>query len=325
VYPIVDLNGCLLAYLAEVEGADAANREEIGCAIPWLLAGNVKLQVLPVYAGVERGSARAAWRQLECFLRLVEEAEAIRLVDDPAQSMRAEGVGVALAIENASCLCEEQEDLGRCLERFERILAAAGRVAYLTLTRQTENRFGGGCDTRVGLKDDGRSLLEHLSGRPIAVDLSHAGSRLARDVLEHTARRGLDVPVVASHSNFAAVWKHPSNLPDDVASEIFRRGGLVGMNLIRAFVHPDDPAALARHVEHGLGLGGEAGLCFGADFFCSRLHPDRSRVPFYFAEHENAGRYPEILRSLEGALAPAQREALASGNAVRFLRRLWES
>jgi microsomal dipeptidase-like Zn-dependent dipeptidase len=323
VYPIADLNGCLLAYLAEVPGAGAADAEEIGCALPWLLAGNVKLQVLPVFVGVERGSTRAAWRQVECFVRLVEPAGPLHLVDEPAESLRAEGVGVALAIENASCLCEEDEKLDRGLERLERILAAAGRVAYLTLTRQTENRFGGGCDTEVGLKPDGRSLLEYLSGRPIAVDLSHAGPHLARDVLEHVDRRGLDLPVLASHSNFAAVWRHPSNLTDDVAAEVFRRGGLVGLNLIRAFVHPDDPEALARHVEHGLSLGGEAGLCFGADFFCSRLHPDRSRVPFYFPEHENAGRYPEILRSLEKALDPAHCEALASGNAVRFLRRLW--
>lgn len=323
MYPIVDLNACLLAYLAEVDGAHAANREDIGCAIPWLLEGNVKLQVLPVCVGVERGSARAAWRQVECFRHLLESEGQIRLVDDPAESVRAEGVGVALAIENASALCDEEEELDSGLERFAQILETTRRVVYLTLTRKGENRFGGGCDTRLGLKDDGRSLLEHLSGRPVSLDLSHASERLARDLLEHIQRRGLDIPIVASHSNFKAVWDHPSNLPDDIASEVIRRGGLIGMNLIRSFVHPDDPAALARHVEHGLALGGQAALCFGADFFCSRVHPDRSRVPFHFEEHENAGRYPAILRSLESVLDPEQCEALAFGNAVRFLQRLW--
>ncbi|MHC4861113.1 MAG: dipeptidase [Planctomycetota bacterium] len=323
MYPIADLNGCLLGYLDEVEGAHASKREDIGCAIPWLVEGNVKLQVLPVYVGVERGSAAAAWRQVECFQRLIEDEEGIRLVDDPAESMRADGVGVALAVESASCLCDEEEKLDAGLVRLERILETARRVVYLTLTRQQESRFGGGCNTPVGLKDDGRVLLEYLSGRSVAVDLSHASEPLAREVLEFTERRGLDLPVVASHSNFKAVWDHASNLPDDVASEVIRRGGLVGINLIRAFVHPDDPAALARHVEHGLALGGDTALCFGADFFCSRIHPDRSRAPFYFEGHEHAGRYPDILGSLEHALGRAQCEALAFGNAVGFLQRLW--
>lgn len=324
MYPIVDLNGCLLSYLDSVPGAHASRIEDIGCALPHLIAGNVKIQVLAVYAGGEPDSAALAWRQVERFLSLLREEKRLRLVNDPARCLYAEDVGVVLAIENATCLCGEGESLGAGLARFDRMLEAAGRVLYLTLTRQAENRFGGGSDTRVGLKDDGRALLEYMSGRGVAVDLAHASEALACDVLEHVDRKGLSIPVLASHSNFRAVWNHPSNLVDPVAREVIRRGGLIGLNLLRAFLHPDDSSALSRHAEHGLALGGEAALALGSDFFYSRGHPDRSRAPFYFPEHEDAGKYQSIVGSLEERIGRTRCEALAFANAVRFMRRIWD-
>jgi microsomal dipeptidase-like Zn-dependent dipeptidase len=324
LYPIVDLNGCLLHYLDTVQGADPSRVDDIGCSVPHLLAGNVKIQVLAVFAGGEPDSAALAWRQVERFLDLLRQVKSLRPVQDPEGSLSAEGVGVVLGIENATCLCADGESLEVAFARFERIREVAGRLFYLTLTRQAENRFGGGSDSRTGLKDDGRALLEYLSGRRVALDLAHSSEALACDALEYIDRRGLSIPVLASHSNFRAVWQHPSNLVDSVAREVIRRGGLIGMNLLRAFLHSDDADALARHVEHGLGLGGENALALGSDFFYSRGHPDRSREPFYFAEHEHAGKYQTIVASLEQRIGRAPCEGLASANAVRFLRRLWD-
>ena len=71
---------------------------------------------------------------------------------------------------------------------------------------------------------------------------------------------------------------------------------------------------------HGIELGGEKSICFGADFFYTLSHPDKSRIPFYFKEHTDAGKYPEILNSLAGKLNEQQLENLAFGNVVRFMR-----
>ncbi len=98
---------------------------------------------------------------------------------------------------------------------------------------------------------------------------------------------------------------------------------MIGINFIRAFVHLDHPSFLERHVLHGYELGIGEGLCFGADFFYWKGSSDQGRVPFYHPAHEHAGKYQEILNSFGLDLGREERKALACGNALRFLNRLW--
>jgi microsomal dipeptidase-like Zn-dependent dipeptidase len=226
------------------------------------------------------------------------------------------------AVENASGLCGDDEPLDRAFERLEWLVEAVGTPLYISLTHHGENRFGGGNQTQTGLKDDGRALLEALNRRGIAVDLSHTCDALARDILAHIDRRGLDLPILASHSNFRAVHDIPRNLPDDLAREVIARGGVIGMNLLRNCLHPEDPSSLTKHLCHGLELGGEKTLCFGADYFDVASHPDQSRAPFYFEEHQHAGKYQQILDGMAGELSPEQIKRIAHGNALAFIRRL---
>jgi microsomal dipeptidase-like Zn-dependent dipeptidase len=156
----------------------------------------------------------------------------------------------------------------------------------------------------------------------VALDLSHASDALAREALEHLDATGNRAPVLASHSNYRAACDHARNLPDDLASEIIRRGGVIGLNFIRDYVHESDPRAMRRHVEHALELGGGDALAFGADFFAPRQLPVPREIPFFFTEHEHAGRYPPVLRDLHDLLGDAGLAALAHGNVERFLRRV---
>lgn len=322
--PVIDLNGCLLAYLAQVERADPNAREGIGCTIPYLLEGNVKIQILSIYSGVEKDSPIVAWQQADRFLRLLEAGYPVRRVGRPSDDLNSAGIHVAAAIESATCLCDETEPLKEAFVRLERFQAALGKILYLTLTRQGESRFAGGSDTEIGLKRDGRELIEYVSGMRVGLDLSHASERTALEALDWIETRFPAVKVLVSHANFKEVWAHPGNVSDRLAREVIRRGGLIGLNLIRAFVHPDDPDSLYRHIEHGLRLGGERALCFGADFFYWPGHADRSRIPFYFPEHENAGRFPGILRGIEEKFGVAVSEAVAYGNALRFMEEVWD-
>ena len=52
-YPIIDLHCDMLSYLSRIENADPNNSEEIGCSIPYLKEGNVKIQTLAIYSGGE--------------------------------------------------------------------------------------------------------------------------------------------------------------------------------------------------------------------------------------------------------------------------------
>ena len=44
---------------------------------------------------------------------------------------------------------------------------------------------------------------------------------------------GLDLQVMASHSNFRTLQSHIRNLPDDIAKEIIRSDGLIGFVFIK--------------------------------------------------------------------------------------------
>ena len=339
LHPVVDLHCDLLSYLTEVAGADPANPDDIGCAVPHLRNGRVAIQVLAVYTGGEADRVASLERQLRRFDGLVgsEDGEFARVrgtedalralsgatAGPPPDSGRAAAVGAVLAIENAAGLVADDASRDEMFARLDRIRADQGPVLYISLTHFAENRFGGGNATQVGLKDDGRALLDYLEGTRIAVDLSHASDALAREILDHLDRHGLAVPVLASHSNFRAVCDHARNLPDELAREVIHRRGLIGINFLRAFVHPDRSVALVEHVRHGLELGGASTLCFGADFFCLRQHPDPARQPFFHPEHESASRYPSILRDLASVMDRPALEKLAHGNAVDYLQRIW--
>jgi microsomal dipeptidase-like Zn-dependent dipeptidase len=325
--PIVDLHCDLLGYLTTVEGARPEDVAAIGCAIPFLLAGNVKLQVLAVYTGTGADSPHQAAKQSLRFRQLLSanhpsltNITTLRLA---RETVNASGIGVVTSIENASGLCTESEPLDLAFRRLETMVDEMGRILYITLTHHTANRFGGGNQTQVGLKQDGKALLEFLDGKRIAVDLSHTSDSLAHGILNHIDKQGLDVPVVASHSNFRAVFEHPRNLPDEIVQAVVERGGLIGINFVRAFVHPEDPSFLLKHIVHGFECGAQEALCFGGDFFYWRSHPDPSRIPFFFDEHAHAGKYQEILRSLGGVLGASELSALAYGNALRFLEQWW--
>lgn len=326
-HPICDLHCDLLAYLAKQPNGHPANTEDIGCAIPHLRDGGVKLQVMAVYTAPGDDSVALAQRQVSLFAQLLREhAQAFAsatTLEHAKRHLTGTQTGIVLSVESGSGLCTESEPLDEGLARLDQIEAASERVIYVSLTHHGENRFGGGNACTVGLKADGRVLLDYVNGRGIAVDLSHASDALAGDILNHLEAGGLDVPVLASHSNFRAVREHARNLTDEIAREVIRRKGLIGLNFLREFLAPDNPEALAAHVEHGLALGAEEVLCFGADFFHTGSHPDKSREPFYFAQHENALCYQPILTELGKCLTEANIKRLAFENVMTFLERNW--
>ena len=327
VYPIIDLHCDLLCYLIDEKDGHPWNEQEIGCSVPALKAGEVRLQVLAAYTATESGSVDYVAKQVGIFEKLLsdfpETFQRVSSSDDVVAALRSEKIGIVISIENASGLLEDGEHIDKAFARLEEIVETTGRVFYVSLTHHGENRFCGGNASDAGLKEDGRIFLEQLSGRKIAVDLSHTNDASAHDILDHIDRMSLDIPLLASHSNFRAVCNHPRNLSDRIAGELIRRNGLIGMNFLRAFLHPDDPAVLLEHINHGMQLGGRNALCFGADFYCTKDHPDRERVPFYFPEHENAGKYQEILHDLQDGRTRDDREALAFGNALDFMKRVW--
>lgn len=291
---ICDLHCDLLCYLAH-DSTRSPSNPEVRCSIPQLNEGGVKSQVLPIFTSTEKGSAQKGMAQWGVYKKL-----------------QIEGVRLSLAVENCSALCEEDEPLANCLERLDRL----GSLTYASLTWNGENRFGGGAGSTKGLKEDGKELLRHLSGKRIAVDFSHASDWLAYDILNQMDREGLDLPILASHSNFRAVHDAVRNLPDDLAVEIFKRGGVIGINFVKMFTGPT-PDYYVKQIEHALALGGEDQLCLGADFFYGMDVPADQRKPpeiYWFEDFGNASCYPRFFQLLKGHFSEEMLRKLAHGN-----------
>jgi len=325
--PIIDLHCDLLSYLQEATDSTPYDNKAIGCNIPDMKAGNVKLQVMAIYSATEKGSTKLAFEQSVIFKKLLSEySNDFYLINSTESLNKIESenkIGMIAAIENAAGICEEDEPIENLRHNLDKIIAHTGKILYIGLTHHTENRFGGGNATNVGLKPDGEYLLNYLHQQKIAIDLSHTSDALANDILHFIDSKKLDIPIIASHSNYRTVYQHARNLTDEHAKEIIKRKGLIGVNFLRAFLNPDDSNAMNDHILKGIQLGAENAICFGADYFFTAHHPDQSRQPFYFQEHENASKYPEILSNLNGKLTLENIEKIAYRNVRNFISELW--
>jgi len=325
--PIIDMHCDMLSYLCVVPGANPYSKDNIACAIPWLIAGGVRMQVMAIYTDVRPESMKLASSQATIFSKLLQENPVDLAFAGPAflsDWEKQKQVGIIASVENAAGLGNESASWQEIYTQLDSIIQQVGKLAYISLTHHTENRFGGGNYTDgIGLKDDGKKLLDYMAGKQIPIDLSHTSDLLAEGILNHIDSQKLEIPVIASHSNFRAIWNHRRNLTDEFAKEIIKRNGIVGVNFLRAFLDTEVPERLFEHILHGFEVGAEKNICFGADFFYTGNFGDPSRIPFYFPLAENAGKYPSILDSLEIDLTEKQLKGLAFENALNFYQKLW--
>lgn len=154
-------------------------------------------------------------------------------------------------------------------------LWVAGGVVAIGLTWFHRGRYASGNgvpsdDADAGLTDLGRALVARMDGLSVVHDASHLNDRSLSDLFEATERR-----VIASHSNCRALLdgENQRHLTDDAIREIVRRDGVIGLNLVSAFLDQacwesgratiDDAVG---HVEHVCEIsGGRAHVGMGSD------------------------------------------------------------
>lgn len=218
------------------------------------------------------GDAQAAWkagmRQLKLY-QAWEEAGVIRLLG-PRGANKPTPPGPA----------DEPLTLGILMECADPIETpdqldewVDGGVVMIGLAWWHGSRYTGGNGTPgVGLTDIGFELIKRMDVRGVVHDLSHLSQKATDELLQAT-----DAPVVASHSNCRALLDdNERHITDATIAEIGKRGGVVGLNLVRNFIRtgldPKDPldrptvAEAIDHVEHvckvmghrkGVGLGSD--------------------------------------------------------------------
>jgi membrane dipeptidase len=327
---IADLHCDLLWYLS-LDPKRTPYDLEARCAVPQLKEGRVKLQVLPIFVETNGDSVASGEKQAQAFKSLPasypDVFKFLRFKSDLDELSQQDNIGILPAIENASAICSETEDLSIGLERLTALQRKVGKLLYVSLTWNTENRFGGGAHSKVGLKEDGKELVDYLCSKGIAVDFSHTSDYLAYDLLNYIDKKGLSLPLMASHSNMRAVCNVPRNLPDDIAKEIIKRQGVIGINFIRYFLGAESPVSFAKQLEHVLQLGGEQAVCLGADFFCIEDLPLEMQKPLdvlFFPSFNHAGSYSRLIELWKKELGLDLRimAKISSENLLSFIKKL---
>lgn len=223
------------------------------------------------------------------------EAVARRIETD----LRRPGLTPILTLEGAGVLATHPDWI-------DRIAARECRMAGIVWNGKNPLATGAVTDDKEGLSDLGKEAVKELLRRGIVLDVSHLSAAGTDDILTMT-----DAPVAASHSNARSIRNHPRNLTDEQAVELFRRGGIVGLNLYPPFLGEGETGIgdILRHAEHFLTLGGENGLALGCDFDGVDRLPRGIR---------HFGDLPLLAKALERAFGPEICRNICYHNAERF-------
>lgn len=219
------------------------------------------------------------------------------------------GVRTWFAFEGAGALADAPRELVGWAARGVRVLGPVH-----TATNDLASSSGDASPSSFGLTERGRTFLRAALGLGMLLDVSHASRRATSEMLALAAET--QSPVIATHSNAAALAEHPRNLTDDELRAIARSGGIVGVNFHARFVTGRSAATLAdvvRQVKHLVRVMGAEHVALGSDFE-GDIRPA--------AELTDVFGYQRLARALmDAGTSPSDVEAIFAKNALRLLCR----
>lgn len=206
-------------------------------------------------------------------------------------------------------------------------------VRWMLFAYNRTNALAGGCqDEDNGLTDFGRAVLAEMERVGMMVCCTHIGERSAMEILERATK-----PVIFSHSNPSAVWKHARNISDEAMRACAKTGGVVGINGIGIFLGDNDarPELMADHIEYAVNLIGVEHVGIGLDYAFDteevnafvKAHPETYPPAKYpngieLAPPESYPRLAELL--LARGFSSKDLEAIFGGNFLRVARQVWK-
>ena len=315
---VIELHSDFLSYLT-FSKKHTPYDEESRSSLSQLKEGHVSVLATTIYTSTLRSlPSLESEQQMTKYHELVTDPT-LGFISPLETGGEKGSVMLIPCIENCSGFAEEEEPLEQAFQRFQRYFTKIPPL-YVSLTWHEENRFGGGNMTKVGLKPDGRSLLDFLEGKVGAIDLSHTSDFLAHDMLNYIEKKGLQHRIIASHSNFREVMSVPRNLPLDIASYIAEKEGVIGLNLLDAFVG-QTVQDLLKHIDYAVQHGLEKNLAFGGDFFSPKatLTDPHPRTSYHFPEASTVACYPFLLNMIGERFSKEITDGIAEKNADRLL------
>ncbi|HEV2502395.1 MAG TPA: membrane dipeptidase [Mesorhizobium sp.] len=112
-----------------------------------------------------------------------------------------------------------------------------------------------------GLTDKGREMVRRMEEKGMILDLAHASSATIDDALAISTR-----PVVVSHTGVKGTCDNNRNLSDEQLKALAARGGLIGIGYWETAVCGKDATAIAKAIQHTVGVAGIDHVALGSDF-----------------------------------------------------------
>jgi membrane dipeptidase len=114
-------------------------------------------------------------------------------------------------------------------------------VRYITLCHTSDNDI---CDSSTdrqepedkGLSEFGKQVVRECNRIGMIIDISHASDKTFYDVLSLSK-----APIIASHSCTRALSDNPRNLTDDMIRALARKGGVIQICFLSAYVKTPKP------------------------------------------------------------------------------------
>lgn len=211
-------------------------------------------------------------------------------------------VGLVVLMEGADPI-RTPDELAWWADRGLRMIGPAWR----------STRYAGGTGAPGPLTPNGKALVQAMIEHNIPLDVSHLSNESFWDAMDLAPRY-----VLASHSNARAISPGDRQMSDDMIRAVGASGGVVGIVLGDAFLHPDHATMqvtlrdVHRHAKHIARLIGWHQVAIGSDFDGG------------FGVQETP---KELTRGADfsklGKLVPeAARSGFLGGNWLRFLRRV---
>ena len=238
-------------------------------------------EVNPPLAGQigQPGALRKTVEMASLLFRIARESKGAFKVCRSAAEIReciAKGVMAAIFhIEGAEAIDEKFKSLDVLYESGLRSLGPVWSRPNI-FGNGVPFRFPSTGDTGGGLTEAGKNLIRYCNERRLLIDLSHLNEKGFWD-----AAKISKAPLVATHSNAAALCASSRNLSDDQFRAVRDSGGMVGLNFASGFLREDGRwrtdtplDIMIGHLDHMIKIMGEDCVALGSDFDGARIPKD---------------------------------------------------
>ena len=298
---------------------EALHRDALVCdlTLPWTDYGRADLRARTLPRLIENGLdfvsltlgsdsesmvevLGALARERRFFLSRPERYRLVEGADDVPAAKRDGRLAVSFNLQGTNAL-EGNLDM---VEVFYKL-----GVRHMLLAYNHRNRVGDGCHEPgdCGLSLFGRELVREMNRVGMIVDCSHTGHRTSMEAIELSS-----APVIFSHSNPRALWRHDRNIADDLACASAATGGIVGVVGVGIFMGDNDSATatLVRQIDYYAALIGTEHIALGLDYVY-----DVDEMQRYMANVKSpaSGNYDKMTAFFQPEQLPELTEALLAG------------